>query len=151
LMTQLERAIGAWNESKLTDADLGIELLRISNELATESKRLRAAEPATAGASAPSSRDAAEQLSTGVAPTGEETGAPQGRAEVTPSGGAEAECKCWHVVGKRIANRWCSLHASEWQTLAEQRSELHDDGTPRAGCGYCASTPELDARERGLR
>ena len=62
-----------------------------------------------------------------------------------------AECKCWHVSGKRIANRWCSLHASEWQTLAEQRSELHEDGTPRAGCGYCASTPELDARERGLR
>jgi hypothetical protein len=64
-----------------------------------------------------------------------------------------AECKCWYVPpdNKRIANRWCSLHASEWQTLAEQRSELHDDGTPRAGCGYCASTPELDARERGLR
>lgn len=43
LMTHLERAIGAWNESAIDDAALGVELLRISNDLATESKRLRAA------------------------------------------------------------------------------------------------------------
>lgn len=63
-----------------------------------------------------------------------------------------ATCKCWQLpAGGRQANRWCSLHASEWQTLAEQRSaDVHEDGTPRAGCGYCASTPELDRRERGV-
>lgn len=61
-------------------------------------------------------------------------------------------CKCtYRPDGHRDVSRFCTLHGASWQTLAEQRSELHEDGTPRAGCGYCASTPELDARERGLR
>lgn len=66
----------------------------------------------------------------------------------------EGGCECRWLSNKRSPSRWCRVeeHASEWRTLAEQRSaDVHEDGTPRAGCGYCASTPELDASERGLR
>lgn len=62
-------------------------------------------------------------------------------------------CKCRTLPGgARQVNRYCELseHASEWQTLAEQRSaDVHEDGTPRAGCAVCSS-PELDRRERGV-
>lgn len=62
------------------------------------------------------------------------------------------ECKCWTLPGgKRQVNRWCALHAAEWQTYAEQQAAaMHPDGSPRAGCEVCGS-PELDPRERGLR
>jgi hypothetical protein len=74
------------------------------------------------------------------------------------------DCKCWPLSGgRRQVNRWCSLHAAEWQTFAEQsageldprergarvrtllgswRAEdealgTHPDGTSRAGCDVC--------------
>jgi hypothetical protein len=56
------------------------------------------------------------------------------------------ECKCWQLpAGGRQANRWCSLHAAEWQTFAEQSAGeldprergVHPDGTSRAGCDVC--------------
>lgn len=54
-------------------------------------------------------------------------------------------CKCWQVNGKRQVNRYCSLHAAEWQTFAEQSAGeldprergVHPDGTSRAGCDVC--------------
>lgn len=74
------------------------------------------------------------------------------RELTAPMHRADDACKCtYRPDGHRDVSRFCTLHGASWQTLAEQRSELHEDGTPRAGCGYCASTPELDARERGLR
>jgi hypothetical protein len=283
LRDELDRALRRYDYGKLTDADLGIELLRISNELATESKRLRAAGTASALIEA---RDALTAAGARIDPAAVMASI-DGASEVTPSGGAEAlpagwrrtrptEANCqvdyehvdgvtvwglhalgwsycchppygicdgtaptmlqamcaalgiaiepfapggfrawigedWHFAGTRDADvcarkalerlharqqpapaaalrqeadeirkaareltapmhraddackctyrpdghrdvsRFCPLHGASWQTLAEQRSELHDDGTPRAGCAVCLGTPELDARERGLR
>lgn len=64
-------------------------------------------------------------------------------------------CKCWTLPsGARQATRWCELpgHAAEWRTFAELQAtaDAHADGSPRAGCAVCASSPELDRRERGL-
>jgi hypothetical protein len=178
LRDQLDRALRRYDYGKLTDADLGIELLRISNELATESKRLRAPvappEAAALCQEADELRKAARELTAPMhraddacARTALEAFHARQQPAPAPAFVADQEaiekaassltepCKCWraNVSGHRIVNRYCRVeaHASEWQTLAEQRSELHEDGTPRAGCGYCASTPELDARERGLR
>jgi hypothetical protein len=103
-------------------------------------------------------------------PTAQETGscsASDKSAEPVAIGvhsAATSDCKFWWPnSGKRQATRWCSLHAAEWQTFAEQsageldprergarvRSLLgswraedealgtHPDGTPRAGCDVC--------------
>jgi hypothetical protein len=69
------------------------------------------------------------------------------QAEVEqPAPAPQPECKCWWPnSGKRQATRWCSLHAAEWQTFAEQSAGeldprergVHPDGTPRAGCDVC--------------